>query len=559
MKTPAVIVPEEDFFVLSSLSPSPAQERLALFVVLSILAVYVFIVSGLSSNIRLGEIAPFTPIYATAMFVSDLVTAMLLFAQFSIVRSRATLIIASGYLFTTLILIPWFLTIPGAFAPGGLIGGYQSTSALYLFWHAGFALLVIGYALSKDADPSRRYWRGTVRKAITQSVILTVVAVSAVAFLSIEGEPLLPIVINGTRNLTPLWVWVVGAPVALTALAALVVLWVRRRSLLDLWLAVIMLTFVIDPILAYYPDPRRFSAGWYAVRIFGLFSGGVLLAVLLYETSALYAQLVRAVLAQRREREARLMTGDAVAATIAHEIKQPLAGMITQADAGLRFIDRSMPDLDEAKQAFRHIAADGHRAGAVIESIRTLFKKGDRARTPLDLNDLVDETLAMLREDLEKHRILVKTELYENLPEVTGDRIQLQQVFVNLIANAIDSMANVGGSRVLTVKSEIQDDGNVKCSVADTGPGVAPQDTERIFNPLFTTKANGMGMGLAICRSIMEAHNGRLWAAPNTPRGTVFHFCSAQSHTETFRGPEGQRPATEPRLAEGDALPSGAA
>ena len=526
MEKPAALVSEEDFFVLSSLSPSPAQKRLALFVVLSILAVYVFIVFGLSSSIRLGEIAPFTPIYVTAMFVSDLVTAMLLFAQFSIVRSRATLIIASAYLFTTLILIPWFLTIPGAFAPEGLIGGYQSTSALYLFWHAGFALLVIAYALSKDADPSRRYWRGTTRKAITQSVILTVVAVSALAFLSIEGEPLLPIVISGTRNLTPLWVWVVGAPVVLTAFAALVVLWVRRRSLLDLWLAVIMLTFLIDPILAYYPDPRRFSAGWYAVRIFGLFSGGVLLGVLLYETSALYAQLVRAVLAQRREREARLMTGDAVAATIAHEVKQPLAGMITRADAGLRFLDRSMPDLDEAKEAFKHIAADGHRAGAVIGSIRALFKNEDRNRVPLDLNDLVDETLAMLREDLEKHRILVKTELDENLPEVTGDRIQLQQVFVNLITNAIDSMASTGGSRVLTVKSEIQDDGNAKFSVADTGPGVASHDIDRIFNPLFTTKAGGMGMGLAICRSIIEAHEGRLWVTQNTPGGAVFHFSS---------------------------------
>lgn len=531
MEKPAASVPEEDYFVLSSLSPSPAQKRLALFVVLSILAVYVFIVSGLSSNIRLGEIAPFTPIYVTAMFVSDLVTAVLLFAQFSIVRSRATLIIASGYLFTTLILIPWFLTIPGAFAPEGLIGGYQSTSALYLFWHAGFALLVIAYALSKDADPSRRYWRGTTRKAITQSVILTVVAVAALTFLSIEGEPLLPIVISGTRNLTPLWVWFVGAPVALTAFAALVVLWIRRRSLLDLWLAVIMLTFLIDPILAYYPDPRRFSAGWYAVRIFGLFSGGVLLGVLLYETSALYAQLVRAVLAQRREREARLMTGDAVAATIAHEVKQPLAGMITQADAGLRFLDRSMPDLDEAKQSFKHIAADGHRAGAMIESIRTLFKNEDRNRASLDLNELVDETLVMLREDLEKHRILVKTELDENLPEVTGDRIQLQQVFVNLITNAIDSMASIGGSRVLTVKSEIQDDGNAKVSVADTGPGVASQDIDRIFNPLFTTKSGGMGMGLAICRSIIEAHEGRLWVTQNTPSGAVFHFSSVPSAT----------------------------
>lgn len=223
------------------------------------------------------------------------------------------------------------------------------------------------------------------------------------------------------------------------------------------------------------------------------------------------------------------MTGDAVAATIAHEIRQPLAGMITHADAGFRFLDRPMPDVDEAKQAFKYISADGHRAGAMIESIRTLFKNEQRNRGSVDLNDLFDETLAMLREDLEKHRIFVNTELYQNLPGVTGDRIQLQQVFVNLITNAIDSMANIDGSRVLTAKSEILDDGNVKFSVADTGPGIASQDIDRIFNPLFTTKSRGMGMGLAICRSIIEAHEGRLWATSAPPKGAVFHFSSVPS------------------------------
>ena len=525
----AVIVPEEDFFVLSSLSPSPAQKRLALFVVLCILAVSVFITAGLSSNIRLGEVSSFVPIYATAMIVNDLITAILLFAQFSILRSRATLMIASGYLFTALILIPWFLTVPGAFGPSGLIGGFQSTSGLYLFWHVGFALLAIGYALSKDADPSRRVWRGTVRGAITLSVALTVAAVSAAAFLCIAGEPLLPVVISDTRNLTSLWLYVVGVPVGLISIAALVVLWVRRRSVLDLWLAVVMVTFVVDPILAYYPVPSRFSVGWYAVRIFGLLSGGVVLVVLLYEISALYAQLVGAVRAQRREREARLMTGDAVAATIAHEVKQPLSGMITNADAGLRFLDRSMPDLDEAKEAFKQIVADGHRAGAVIGSIRTFFKNEGRSRASLDLNDLIAETLALVREDLQKYQILVESELDEHLPQVTGDRIQLQQVLVNLITNAIDSMTAVGGSRTLSVKSEMHADGDVKVSVADTGTGIVSQDIDRIFNPLFTTKSDGMGMGLSICRSIIEAHDGRLWVAPNTPRGAVFYFTSIRS------------------------------
>lgn len=528
MERIAVTVPEDDFFVLSSLSPSPAQKRLALFVVLSMLAVYVIIIAGLTANIHPGAVGPFIPIYSTAMIVNEFITAILLFAQFSVLRSRATLMIASGYLFTALILIPWFLAIPGAFAPEGLIGGYQSTSALYLFWHIGFAILAIGYALSKDVEPSRRYWRGTVREAITHSVALTVAAVLALTFLSIVGEPLLPVVISGTRNLTSLWVWFVGAPVMLTSMAALVALWVRRRSLLDLWLVVIMLTYVMDPILAYYPDPRRFSVGWYAVRTFGLFAGGVVLVVLLYETSALYAQLVGAVRAQRREREARLMTGGAVAATIAHEVKQPLTGMITNADAGFRFLNRGMPDLSEAKEAFKKIVADGHRAAAVIGSIRTIFENEGRNRALLDLNDLITETIALVREDAQKSQIQVKAELDEHLPQITGDRIQLQQVLINLISNAIDSMAAVDGSRILSVKSDTDADGDVRVSVADTGTGIVPQDADRIFHPLFSTKSDGMGMGLSICRSIIEAHDGRLWVAPNTPQGTIFYFTSVR-------------------------------
>ncbi len=162
----------------------------------------------------------------------------------------------------------------------------------------------------------------------------------------------------------------------------------------------------------------------------------------------------------------------------------------------------------------------------MIEGIRTIFKKEDRKSASLDLNDLIRETLALVQENLVKHRILAEAELDQRLPQITGDRIQLQQVLVNLITNATDSMAAVGGARVLSVKSEIHDDGHVMISVADTGRGIGPQDIDRIFNPLFTTKPDGMGMGLSICRSIVEAHDGRLWAAANTPRGAIFHFSS---------------------------------
>jgi signal transduction histidine kinase len=244
----------------------------------------------------------------------------------------------------------------------------------------------------------------------------------------------------------------------------------------------------------------------------------------LYEITTLYARLLRAVLAQRREREARLMTGDAVSATIAHEVKQPLSGMITNADAGLRWLDRALPDLDEAKAAFKRIVADGHRAGAVIGSIRAIFKNDAQNRTSFDINDVIGEALALTRGDLQRHRIVVQAEPNGPVPQVRGDRIQLQQVLLNLITNAIDSMAAKDGARVLCVRSELHDGRGVKVSVADTGTGIGSQDIDRIFNPLFTTKSHGMGMGLSICRSIIEAHEGRLWVAPNKPQGSVFQF-----------------------------------
>ena len=525
MVNTAVAAPEEKNFILSSLPPSRAQRRLAIVVVLALLVAFL-ITEGPLSTIQLGRIDAFVPAYATAMFVNDSITAVLLFAQFSILRSRALLAISSGYLFTALILIAWMLTFPGVFAPGGLLGaGLQSTSWLYTLWHGGFAMFVIAYALLRNADSARRLWRGSAGAAILLSVAMTAALVCAATFLVIAGDAVLPPINVDPLHFSTVWLYIATCLILLSVLA-FILLWIRWRSVLDLWLMVVMCAYVIEICLIAFPVPARFSFGWYAGRVFGLLSGSLLLFVLLYEITILYAQLLRAVLAQRREREARLMTGDAVAATIAHEVKQPLSGMITNADAGLRWLDRPTPDLDEAKAAFKQIAADGHRAGAVIGSIRAIFKRDARSRTSLDINDLIGEALVLLRGDLQQHRILVQTEADAQLPQVAGDRIQLQQVLLNLITNAIESMADEDGPRILSVKCEVQD-GGVMVSVADTGAGIGVQDVGRIFNPLFTTKSGGMGMGLSICRSIIEAHDGRLLVAPNAPRGAVFQFILA--------------------------------
>jgi signal transduction histidine kinase len=458
------------------------------------------------------------------MFVTDSLTAILLYAQFSILRSRGILVIASGYLFTALLIVPYLLAFPGVLAPNGLFGNLQTTAHVYLVWHCSFPLFVIAYALIKDENAGKELSRAKVSSSILKSVAGTAVGAAAVAVFCIKTDVVLPRIMLDETRFVPEWPWVVGAPIAALCSIALVVLWIRRRSILDLFLMVVLCAYLIEIPPHYYPFPARFSTGWYAVRVTSLISSSIVLVVLLHEITALYGSLLDAVQRQRREREARLMTGDAVAASIAHEVRQPLTAMVTTADAGLRFLDRQTPNLDKAKEAFRHIVADGHRAGGVIGSIRANFKSDVRDRTTFALNEFIEEALVLGGSDLQKHRIAVKAEPNRQLPTIRGNRIQLQQVLVNLIMNAIDAMASKEEPRVLSIQSEAYEGDRVKISVADTGVGVRSQDIDRIFTPLYTSKPDGMGMGLSICRAIIEAHEGQLWFVPNVPRGTVFQF-----------------------------------
>jgi C4-dicarboxylate-specific signal transduction histidine kinase len=216
---------------------------------------------------------------------------------------------------------------------------------------------------------------------------------------------------------------------------------------------------------------------------------------------------------------------EALTATIAHEVNQPLASMVTNANAGIRWLERPNPELAEARAALSRIVKDGHRTGTVIESIRTLFKKGAQERTSVQVNQLIDETLRRSRGEAKFHRTVIHVDLFEQLPAVNGSPVQLQQVISNLVANAIDAMSAVTDrERVLRVKSALQDSGRILISVEDSGTGLDANDKERIFDPFFTTKPDGMGMGLMFCRSAIEDHGGRLWTTDNKPHGAIFQF-----------------------------------
>jgi C4-dicarboxylate-specific signal transduction histidine kinase len=221
---------------------------------------------------------------------------------------------------------------------------------------------------------------------------------------------------------------------------------------------------------------------------------------------------------------ARRTTLAAMTAAIAHELKQPLGAIVTNANAGLRWLDRSPPDLTEIRDALRHIAADGHRASDVIQSVRAVFTKGDQAGSPLDANALIRETIGILRPELEAAKIAVCLNLAPQLALLHGHKIQLQQVVLNIVSNAADAMRTVTDRpKVLTVKSAPNDWGGVAITIEDSGIGIESENADRVFDPFFTTKAHGMGMGLAICRSIVEAHGGSLSMSPGSPHGSVFH------------------------------------
>lgn len=219
----------------------------------------------------------------------------------------------------------------------------------------------------------------------------------------------------------------------------------------------------------------------------------------------------------------RQMTVGAMTASIAHKVNQPLAAIVMNANAGLRWLSRPEPDFLEVCSLLKRIVSDGHRAGEVIASIRSMFGK-DRCETcPVNMNDLVVEVLTLVQVELESHQILLENDMQDGLPHVMAERVQLQQVLLNLIMNAVDAMSSITGhQRVLAIKTEVCEFNEILLTVEDSGSGIDPAHINHIFDAFFTTKAHGMGMGLSICRSIIESHGGKLWASARSPHGSMF-------------------------------------
>ncbi len=259
---------------------------------------------------------------------------------------------------------------------------------------------------------------------------------------------------------------------------------------------------------------------WFAVS-----DRGVVYSVGRNITSLKQAQEQLDMLRRQLANDSRQATIGAMTASIAHEIRQPLSAIVTNANASLRWLNRPDPNLTEVKRAIEHVLKAGHRMDEVISSIRAMFGKNVGEAVRVDIRLLVNEILDLAHGELETRRIVVRNDMHDGIPEVMVERVQLQQVLLNVIMNAIEAMSFVTGrERLLMITSGLDERADVSLTVEDTGNGIAPDHLDRIFDPFFTTKSQGMGLGLSICRSIIEAFGGRLWAAPRSPVGAVFHL-----------------------------------
>ena len=518
------IAPEQPL-LLAVMPPSRGQVRAATGVAIVVLTA--FLAALPFWNVQGPVAGSLLAVVDTILFLSDVITAMLLFAQYSVLRSRGLLVLAAGYLFTGLIIIPHGLTYPRVFSETGLLGAGPQTSVwLYAFWHAGLPIAVIAYAaLPHDERPG---WlqHSTAHAAIVRSCAAVVALVVALTLLATIGRSVLPSVMVDDAHWSHARMLLYQTSIILPLLViALAMTWRRRRrSILDLWLLVALWAWLLEYLLIAMTS-RRYDVFWYTGRIFGLLSGMLVLFALLSETTRIYARLALTILAGRREREGRLMSMAAMTAAIDHEIRQPIGAILSNASAGQRWLARTPPELGEVREALDCVVAGAQRSKEVIGSFRAMFGEQHQPETWIDANELVREAVALMQNELEATKVAVQLDLAPALPKVAAYRGQLQQVLLNLLHNAADAMRGMTNrDAVLRIASSLSDARGIEVIVSDTGTGIDAKHVERIFDAFYTTKPNGMGMGLAICRSIVEAHGGTLSVSPGTPYGSVFRF-----------------------------------
>src|SRR5258706_6504679 len=522
----------DDARLFLSLWPAGRDERrVALAAVLA--SVAVFVAAAPFAKAPLAQIGAFIPVYESALVINDLITAVLLFGQFSILRSRALLVLASGYLLTAFMAVSHALTFPGLFSPTGLLGaGPQSTAWLYMFWHGGFPLVVIAYALLKgearDVTGPRGRARARAGMAVGSSVAAVLLAVCALTLLATAGQGALPAIMQG-NHYTPAMIVVVSG-VWVLSLAALAVLWRRRpHSLLDLWLMVVMCAWIFDIALSAFLNAGRFDLGFYAGRIYGLLAASFVLIVLLLENSVLYARLAETHESERRKTLELLAVNkelDAFSHSVAHDLRSPLravdgyARMLEDAHAG---------GLDaEGRRLLGVVRASSQLMGRLIDALLDFARLGrEPLRTrPVELDDLVSQTIDELRSGLSGRTIDF---VIGKLGTAVADPALLKQVLANLLGNAIKFTRDRNPAVVeVGCRREAETGGANVYYVKDNDAGFDMRYSHKLFGGFQrlhrAEQYRATGVDPSLVQRVINRHGRRVWADSRPGEGATVYF-----------------------------------
>jgi signal transduction histidine kinase len=528
---------------LSTLPAPRGQRRLALAAVLISLAV--FLAAAPFAKLPLPPLPAFLPIYQSSLVICDLITAVLLFGQFRVLRSRALLALVSAYLFSAFMAIAHALSFPGLFAPGGLIGGPQTTAWLYFLWHGGFPLMVIAYALLMNETPKGQHETrgkdeapGRARFALAATVAAVLLGVCGITLLATAGHDLLPVIMQGNRDASTKVVVASGSWVL--CLVALVALWRRRpHSLLDVWLIVVVCAWLFDIALAAVLNGARFDLGWYAGRVYGLLSASFVLVVLLTENAMLYRRLVETHESERRERrraqektvelEAANKELDAFSYSVSHDLRAPLRAI----DGYSRMLEEdSGPSLGaEGRRLLGVVRSSSRRMGQLIDDLLAFSRLGQQApaRAEIDMTRLAQSTAAELAREYPAAGISVS-----ELPPVLADHALLKQVWLNLIGNAFKYSSKRDGGRV-EIGGKAEGAENVYW-VRDNGVGFDMRYASKLFGVFQRLHGQdefpGTGVGLAIVQRVILRHRGRVWAEARPQEGACFYFALPREQSD---------------------------
>jgi len=383
---------------------------------------------------------------------------------------------------------------------------------------------VILYVLLRQAESAARPEVHRAPPPVLLCVSLVAALGAALTALATLGHDLLPPVLANRSDVIHSNVSLFAFSDMALLIVAMALLLRRRNSVLDTWLLVALATAMIQSLLN-LGIHARFTFGWYFLFLLTAFSHLFVLLALIAESNRLYVRMALSTAARGRERDARLMSMDALAAAIAHEVGQPLAAVTLGASAALNSLTREQPDTETAIKSLRNTIDAGKRAFAVVNSIRAMFGKRTNSLSEFDLNDLVRECASLLDADMAAQRISLRLTLDEALPPIVANRVQIQRVLVNLLANAIDALgATKRRARRIAIRSAAPDRETLRVDISDSGVGIPPEAMAKIFEPFFTNKPSGTGLGLSLSRAIVEDHGGRLWASQSEDGGATFHL-----------------------------------